>query len=107
MYKNVPLCAWSILYAMYTYPMVFIYIYLQVANLNVPKKWLVIISGLFSCLTLIETCLACHIDHHNLVCNVYLSHGDKLYFNSNIFYSSIINLHVIIVPNKSISFLLF
>ena len=51
------------------------------------KMWLVIISGLFSCLTLIETCLACHIEHLNLVCNVYLSHGDKLYFTSNIFYS--------------------
>ena len=86
MYKNVLLCAWSILYAMYTYPMVFIYIkfYLQVTNLNVPKVaddnfWTVFV-------TLIETCLACHIEHHNLVsCNVYLSHGDKLYFNSNIF----------------------
>ena len=33
----------------------------------------------------IETCLACHIEHHNLVCNVYLSHGDKLHFNSNRF----------------------
>ena len=60
--------------------------------------------------TLIETCLACHIEHHNLVCNVYLSHGDKLYFNSNIFL--VINyiqlyVHVIILPNKSISFLLF
>ena len=42
-------------------------------------------SGLFSCLTLIETCLACHIEHPNLVCNVYLSNGDKLYFNSNVF----------------------
>ena len=42
------------------------------------KKWLVVISGLFSCF-IIETCLACHIKYLNVVCNVYLSHGDKLY----------------------------
>ena len=75
------------------------------------KKRLVVIPGLFSGSILIETCFVWHIQHLNLVCNVYLSHSDNLYFDFYIFiyiyiyiyiYIHVyINFQVIILANKS------
>ena len=71
----------SIAIYMYTYP-----IFICNSLCERLKQRLVVISGLFSGSILIETCYACHILHLNLVCNVYLSHGDNLYFDLNILY---------------------